>query len=230
MLTKALSKSFETVTFVIKRKKGGFANMYPKYYLYCAETGAFLANAKKMSGNKTSNYLISSQLEIFNKDNESYVGKLRSNFRKSKYLLYDHGGNVSRDKCLDMDQIRCELGCFAYDLNGGQSDGTRDITVAIPELEKDQLPFAFRQLKKEDSIVSKIQEKDIGELILFKNQKPYWSQEKRSYVLKFSDRVKGSSVKNFQLNMRTDKPINPDEPQEVFLEFGKISSNEFTLS
>lgn len=230
MLTKALSKTFGATTFVIKRKKGGFANMYPKYYLYCAETGKFIANAKKMSGNKTSNYLISTQLEVFSKDSECYVGKLRSNFKKNKYLLYDNGGNVTKDKALDMDQVRSELGCYLYDGGSGQAAGTRDITVALPELEQDQSPIMMRQLKKEDSIISKLQEKDLEELIIFRNQKPYWSQEKRSYALNFSDRVKCSSVKNFQLNMRKGKPLYPDEPQEVFLEFGKINSSEFTLS
>ena len=71
---------------------------------------------------------------------------------------------------------------------------------------------------------------DLPDLMLFENQKPYWSAKKRGYVLQFSDRIKCSSVKNFQLVKRTAENTDPDSPREVFFKFGKISSNEFSLS
>lgn len=93
----------------------------------------------------------------------------------------------------------------------------------------------MKQLKKEDSIAYKMRGIDKGvadlpDIMMFENQKPYWSSKKHGYVLQFSDKIKCSSVKNFQLVKRTTEATDPDSPKEVFFEFGKISSNEFSLS
>jgi len=265
LLKRAIPKNFGMITLTIVRKKAGFANMYPKFFWYDQNQNGFFCNAKKMSGNKTSNYLVSTEEGVFSKDQKSYVGKLRSNYQKNKYLLYDNGENVAKNPDLSMSQIRCELGWVAFDLGGIERNGTRSVTVALPSIEDNLMPSNTKQLKKEDSIASKLKNLDengIEDLMVFENQKPYWcskktemsipdsssqaknqqrgssttsrarqgsSSRKGAYVLEFSDNVKCSSIKNFQLVKRSPSN-NREEPSEVFLEFGKISSSEFTLS
>lgn len=178
-----------------------------------------------MSGNKTSNYLISQKQNAFEKCPDAFAGKLRSNYHKSKYLIYDNGDNIERNPGLSMDQVRCELGAVLFNIDP-QNSKVRDFSVALPSVESDGQPTQFRQLKKEDSIIAKLED-DQSELVEFENMKPTWSQKKKCYVLKFSDRIKKSSVKNFQL---VKKGRSRDDNPEVFLEFGKMGSNEFTLS
>ena len=55
-------------------------------------------SAKKRTGNKTSNYLISTKRDQFDKTQESFIGKLRSNFMGTEFNLYDHGENPKRCK------------------------------------------------------------------------------------------------------------------------------------
>lgn len=201
--------------------------MTTKYFLYDDTLNTFIVNAKKMTKNRTSNYLISSEKNVFDKNKESYAGKLRSNFGKSKYLIYDNGENVERNKNIGVEQARCELGFIAYNIEGANQNGTRAIVAAIPKLNENHSPVTFRQLKKQDSISYLYGAGCTDELYLFENQAPYWVKDK--YCLKFSDRVKKSSIKNFQL-IKKDKERKKGEIGEVFFEFGKISSNEFTLS
>lgn len=227
MLTKAVDKSYGTVTLTILRKKCGFAGMYPKYFIYDSDYHTLFSNAKKMPGNKTSNYLISCEEDVFSKDHSSFVGKLRSNFKKSKYLIYDNGENLGKNKNIGLDQVRCELGFVGYDLKGGQHNGTRSVTVAIPEVDETLQPKPLKQLRKEDSIATQLKH---PELMLFENVKPHWSKTKNAYVLSFSDRVKCSSVKNFQLDLKVAGGIEVEKDGEVYLEFGKMSATEFTLS
>jgi len=42
-------------------------------------------SAKKRSGNKSSNYLISTDKNTFDKNRNSFIGKLRSNFIGTEY-------------------------------------------------------------------------------------------------------------------------------------------------
>ena len=65
----------------IERDKAGLGKkMYPVYQLYLKEGDRFLLAGKKRPKQKTSNYLISRSAEDLNRDSESFMGKLRSNF------------------------------------------------------------------------------------------------------------------------------------------------------
>lgn len=229
MLTRAVDKAQGMVSFTIVRKKSGFANMYPKYYLYDSNYKTIFANAKKMSGNKTPNYLISSEEGKFIKDHPSFVGKLRGNTNKTKYLVFDNGENADRNTNIGLDQVRNELGYVFYSPKDAQDCATRNFSVAIPDLNENKYPLSFKQVKKEDSMVYKLNHDTKDNLLLFENKKPYWNEEKKANVLNFSDKVECSSVKNFQLVKKGESDgVDPD--QEVYLEFGRIRSDRFTLS
>ena len=201
--------------------------MYPKYYLYDDTKTVFFANAKKMTRNKTSNYLMSWEMDIFNKDYESYIGKLRSNNDKGKYLIYDNGENIEKNRAASLDRVRCELGFIGYNLEGVNANGTRNMVVAIPKLNEDYKPLTFKPLKREDSICWHYAEGNKENIYSFENAKPYWNKNK--FVLNFSERVKKTSVKNFQI-IKKRKSREGEEKTEVVVEFGKVSSNEFSLT
>ena len=70
-------------------------------------------SAKKRTGNKTSNYLISIKKDQFDKTQESFIGKLRSNFMGTEFNLYDHGENPKR--CKQMEKARREHAVIMYE-------------------------------------------------------------------------------------------------------------------
>lgn len=227
MLKTAVGKSQGIVNLRIIRKKAGFLGMYPIYYLFDDTQSVFFLNSKKMTRNKTSNYLISWEKDVFNKDHDSYVGKLRSNNDKSKYLLYDNGESIEKNKAAGIDKIRCELAYVAYNIEKVNINGTRNVMVALPKLDEEYHPMVFRQLKKEDSICYHYADGKKENLYTFENAMPYWKNNK--YVLNFSERIKKSSVKNLQI-IRTRKTKDGESKTDIVLEFGKVSSNEFSLT
>ncbi|CAD7943546.1 unnamed protein product [Amoebophrya sp. A25] len=66
------------------------------------------------------------------------------------------------------------------------------------------------------------QKKVVYKTRTFENVAPRWNSKQKSYVLPFFGRVKTSSAKNFQL-------VDPAEPDEVLLLFGKIKTELFAL-
>lgn len=65
---KAIPKELGVLKLTIYRKKSGFGNFSPKYFLFDEFKRVFLLNAKKKVANKTSNYLISLEDNNFSKD------------------------------------------------------------------------------------------------------------------------------------------------------------------
>ena len=56
MAMKAIPEDYGMVNLIIVRKKAGFANMFPKFFLYDLNQNCMFLNTKKMTGNKTSNF------------------------------------------------------------------------------------------------------------------------------------------------------------------------------
>ena len=64
---------------------------------------------------------------------------------------------------------------------------------------------------------------------MFKNVKPEIDKASQNYTLKYSDRVIKSSIKGFQVIRKSNNNEVIDQ-EDIFVEFGKISQNEFSLS
>lgn len=78
----------------IARVKSGLNKFWPKYTLCLSEGNKeFLLAAKKRSGNTTSNYVISIDEDKMEKANAGYLGKVRSNFLGTEFIIYDTGCN-----------------------------------------------------------------------------------------------------------------------------------------
>lgn len=93
MLRSPVPKSFGSMKLTIERKKGVLNRLCPKYYLTNSSGQVFLMNCKKNFKSKTPYYHMSTKMDEFDSDKESYLGKLRGNNCKDIYHLYDNGGN-----------------------------------------------------------------------------------------------------------------------------------------
>ena len=87
----------------IIRQRNGLDSLFPKYELYLEssldqEPIEFLLYARKRKKSKNSNYFISKSYlgHESNKDKEGYVGKLRSNFIGTSFVVFDDGFNPAK--------------------------------------------------------------------------------------------------------------------------------------
>ena len=79
------------VRTTITRAKSGLNRLWPKYMLNLSEGDKkFLLAAKKRSGN-TSNYVIATDEDKMEKSPGGYLGKVRSNFLGTEFLIEDTG-------------------------------------------------------------------------------------------------------------------------------------------
>lgn len=106
--------------------------MYPVYSLYMKEGDRFLLAARKRSGQKTSNYIISNDADDLERDSSSFMGKLRSNFIGTEFVVYDNGANPKEmKKSSNKLRLRQEIAIVNYvsDLfwfvTGAAADPTR---------------------------------------------------------------------------------------------------------
>ena len=231
MLKRAVPEELGVIKLTINRKKGGFAKMSPKYFLYDENKTTFLLNAKKKVANKTSNYLISLEQNVFNKNSFTFIGKVRSNHNKSKYLIYDNGENIDRNKKAEDEQARCELGYVAYFQGKNKAPCMRNLEFIIPNIDSNSDPIKFQPTSQAESLAQKCTQEDISSMIVFETQKPYWNEELQKHMMSFSERVKEPSVKNFQLKYkRIEGPENTEEKDDILLEFGRIDKDNFALT
>ena len=101
LIMRPIPKWVGNLQLSIIRNNSGFNKFYPKYTLVIklAREEIILSEkeilvGKKRSGNKTSNYLISLNINNPKPFGDGYIGKLRAaDKKKNAYYLYDHGEN-----------------------------------------------------------------------------------------------------------------------------------------
>lgn len=96
-LLKPLPKGI-TVQCTIQRDKSGMSRFHPKYHLYFSHGFKYLMSGRKRSFQKTSNYLIAADKQNMNKKSGFFMGKVRSNFLGTEFVLYDTGNNPKKSK------------------------------------------------------------------------------------------------------------------------------------
>lgn len=77
----------------IVRSKAGFDRLLPKYTLQLSNGNKYMLTGKKQGLNATSNYMITIDQNKFVKDNNGYLGKVRSNFLGTEFNIFDSGKN-----------------------------------------------------------------------------------------------------------------------------------------
>ena len=102
-----------TLQCTIRRDKSGFNRLFPKYFMSISEGLTFLLAGKKRAGNRTSNYMVTMNQKDFNTKSPSFLGKVRSNFLGTEFMMYDNGLNPKR-KGANPSNVRTELGVVLY--------------------------------------------------------------------------------------------------------------------
>jgi tubby-related protein 1 len=225
----------------IVREKSGLNMLYPKYTLK-TEMGTLLLTAKKRVKNRTSNYaLMRNHNAKFDKDDESYVAKLRGNFVGSEFILYGRGMNPNKlPRQMSLGQkvasVRPELCGISYTNTvwAKKQRGPRRMKVALPKVgklgdvkesrpltEEGQLLPVLRSVADADAPGPQVEaESDVADL--YQNKQPKWNDQIGAFVLNFNKRVSTASVKNFQL-------VNHSDPDVVYLQFGRAGKDSFTM-
>jgi len=209
----------------IERNKSGVNKLYPEYTLKMKDGDRFMLCAKKRSGNKTSNYLISMQEGDLRRDSSMFLGKLRANFLGTDFQIFDKGTNprdIEYDDDTSKMQLRQELGVIIYASNVLGSRGPRKMQVAIPKVDTKTNEREIWRPQGEDEMLGKVKEKDFSNLFYYINKPPKWNEQVGAYVLNFNGRVTMASVKNFQL-------VAVDNHEDVILQFGRVGKDTFNM-
>lgn len=206
----------------IKRNKSGTNKLYPTYSIYLKEGDRFLMTSKRRPNNKTSNYLVSMELNDHNRNSTNYIGKVRANFVGTEFQIYDSGINY-KDASTQGGPIREELGCVLYASNVLGSRGPRKMQVCINQVNQDGI-VKWQPRQKDKEMLSAFKSKDengMKNLISLINKPPRWNDQVGAYVLNFNGRVTMASVKNFQL-------VDQVDHDNIILQFGRVAKDEFT--
>lgn len=210
----------------IMRKKEGLLNKFPKYELRLDDSmkrnNMFLMAGKRNLVSKSSNYWISSDRMHMDTNSSSYLGKVRSNFIGTEFVIYDNGVNPSRQTTGGKRGARRELGAVIYGANIG-GNHPREMTVVLPKGEgKDGIEGILDRYKRNDTAVYVLHQK-----------KPKWNEKLKAFTLNFHGRVTKASVKNFQLvykgNYEDEEAYSSLESGKVSLQFGKKGTDRFTM-
>jgi len=175
--------------------------------------------ARKRPNNTTPNYIVTMDNDNFEKDPKLFIGKLRSNFMGTEFQIYDNGMNPSDTK--NIDDVRSHLGCVKYKTNFFGLNGPRKMKVYLPGLDSDGQAIVYKPLRKDDTLDEKFKEGEKGNIKLYVNKQPKWSDKHQAFVLNFNGRVEKGSVKNFQL-------VEAEDDEKVILQFGRLNDNLFS--
>jgi hypothetical protein len=201
--------------FLMTRHKYDDA-FYYTYECYNEETGTHLMTANKKSGNKTSNLEIAMAATT-----NVRIGKVRSNFTGSEYMVYDNGLNPEKLSAMRGGTARKELAFIQFQSNIF-GNCPRQFTVTLPRVTIDGA-ILWQPLTKTASMKEQIKRDSTNQdMMVLKSKVPIWSKKLHSFALDFKGRAKIASVKNFQI-------IELNCPQDIIMQYGKMDKDLGTL-
>lgn len=207
--------------FIRRIKSGVKQKFFPGFELCLSSDERTLMCARKRKNKKTANYIISMDRNA-KKTGGGFLGKVRSNFYGTEFIVYDTGLRPDRmdteKKRLSSHMARRELCAVMYDQNMFGTKGPRKMTVLVPSPKEGAI---FRPMHEQEGIIPEYRRGRSPKIQSYVNNPPRWNDAMGAYVLNFSGRVTMASVKNFQL-------INEEDPEKVVLQFGRVGPNEFT--
>ncbi|CAG8512038.1 10412_t:CDS:10, partial [Acaulospora colombiana] len=169
----------------ITRSKDGFGKLYPQYELYIEETSengeettSFLLSAKKRKKSKSSHYVITTDKPGAPVTVKNTVGKVRSNFLGTAFVIYSNGKNpFKREPELTDHPIREELGAVVYDPNILGFKGPRKMTVLLIGMTRAGQRPEFRPTKESQTLIGKFRNGDHRDILVLHNKSPQWNEE-----------------------------------------------------
>ena len=129
------------------------------------------------------------------------MGKLRSNESKERYFLYNNGENPKNVHKVPLAGIRNEYLAVQYKYVPCSIGKLRKAKVVIPSMDPQTgAPREWKPLKKEDSMLRKIEEPNhLDNNYCFVDNPPQWNPKTNGYHYDFKQRISEASVKNFQI-------------------------------
>lgn len=210
-----------SVACYIERGKVGLFGGAPTYSLYTKEGDRFLLAARKRSGKRTSNYIVSSDRGDLSREGSGFLGKLRGNFVGTEYVVYDDGEAPGARK--GSGSVRKELAVVAYQSNVMGTRGPRKMQVSVPRVDAaDNSRVVFQPAEGEPTMADLIKAGHTQDMVTMVNKPPKWNEAVKAFVLNFNGRVTMASVKNFQL-------VTPTDHERVVLQFGRVGKDLFTM-
>ncbi|CAH9146989.1 unnamed protein product [Cuscuta epithymum] len=217
------------------------------------DSDKLLLAAKKMRRAISTDFVISLVGDDFSRASNTYVGKLRSNFLRTKFTVYDsqppNGGAVHQNSQASrrfhakqvsptLSACNYSIATMSYELNVLRTRGPRKMQCTMQTIPSTSVllggtaptPTAFQQCFDTKESVPPSQEP-----LTLKNKAPRWHEQLQCWCLNFKGRVTVASVKNFQLVAAIDPSNNNSnsipagEQEKVILQFGKIGKDIFTM-
>ncbi|KAF7722792.1 Tubby- protein 3 [Apophysomyces ossiformis] len=223
------------VTCRIHRFRDGLDKLYPQYKLYIEDLITreihHVMTAQKKRKSQTSYYTITG---VINESPEGdpnlaqsvVLGKVRSNFLGTTFVIYSHGRNPMKKEGLTSKKsdlpVREELGAVLYDPNVFGFKGPRKMTILMHTLTRDGKRPEFRPATEAETLLSKYKDGGARDLLILHNKSPQWNEETQSFVLNFNGRVTQASVKNFQI-------VHDNDLDYIVMQFGRIERAVFTM-
>ncbi|PIA61613.1 hypothetical protein AQUCO_00300852v1 [Aquilegia coerulea] len=229
------------------------------YHLYLGLTqaltdnGKFLLVARKCRRTTCTDYIISLDADDMSKGSITYIGKLRSNFLGTKFMIYDSqpphaGATVTKSRStrlVGLKQVspRVPAGNYpvahiTYELNVLGSRGPRRMQCSMNAIPASAIEPGGVAPTQTDILVNNLDSlpsirflagQKAGGLVL-KNKSPRWHEQLQCWCLNFRGRVTVASVKNFQLVASPENGAQAgQEHEKVILQFGKIGKDLFTM-
>lgn len=149
MFMRPIPPELGIVQCTIIRNSSGMNKFWPKYTLKLSgdiKNVGMMLEAKKIAQSKTPHYRIVINTGISkysSKEEEDYLGRLRSNHTKSEYHLYDSGAKDQKelDKMKGKGALRKQLGMVFYQEDNLGVKGPRRLEVYLPLIDpKDPNP------------------------------------------------------------------------------------------
>lgn len=210
------------------------------------ESDKLLLAAKKIRRATCTEFLISLVADDFSRASSTYVGKLRSNFLGTKFIMYDsqppndeafQANHTHSSRRFQTKQVSPKLPAYnyniatiTYELNVLRARGPRRINCSMH-----YIPISSIQeggtAPTPKSLSSPSIPSTIKDSLVLKNKSPRWHEQLQCWCLNFKGRVTVASVKNFQLGPFVEDfyNVSNEEKDKVILQFGKIGQDIFTM-
>ena len=224
MYMKPLPALIGQVQCTISRSKSGFDRLFPKYTLNLSNGNKYMLTGKKRNMNATSNYMITIDQNKFAKENNGYLGKVRSNFLGTEFYIFDNKENPKKVKGgMSKKDMRQQYGVVQYETNVLGSKGPRRMKVLLPMVNRDGQEMFWPDTEVvAETIQGKFDNNDTKDIMFFFNKPPKWNEQVQAFVLNFNGRVDKASVKNFQL-------IDEYDDNKIYMQFGRVGKDLFNM-
>ncbi|RUP06154.1 Tub family-domain-containing protein [Jimgerdemannia flammicorona] len=189
----------------ITRRRDGVDKLYPRYDMFIEDarlhTRTLMMSARKRKKSQTSHYVVSGRAfprtrteasaSVLGRgtERECVLGKVRSNFLGTNFIVYSLGRNPFKDDAgtppgkPSNEPLREELGAVVYDPNILGFKGPRKMTVVLHSMTRAGDRPEFRPSMESETLMSKFKGGDTRDLLVLHNKSPQWNEGGRHFIL-----------------------------------------------